>query len=157
MADDNASVGDASSVVSEKTATTDAANSTTPASLTPRTSVLDGVMGVMYALTQNFKPPSRRYAVFRTIVDWLQLLAFVASDRFPFAVWALRVLKEYVAQLQFANPLKDFGYDTWASAFWILTVLLLSCVGLCMYVAADFQRDTFSAVWPVKVVRSVLR
>ncbi len=155
MADDASSVGDASSVVSDSKETSAAA--TSAVLLQKNASVLDGINGVLFALTQNFKPPTPRYAVFAIVVDWLQLVTFVLNDKFAWASWALTVLREYVVQLQLANPLRDFGYDAWAAMFWILSVLLLGCVGLCVYVAADFQRDTFSAVWPVKVVRSVLR
>jgi len=157
MADDAASIGDASSVVSDQATKETGASAGSAALLQKNASVLDGVMGVLYALTQNFKPPTPRYAVFRVLVDWLQLVTFVFNDRFAWAGWALTVLKEYVVQLQLANPLREWGYDAWAAMFWVLTVLLLGCAGLCVYVAADFQRDTFSAVWPVKVVRSVLR
>jgi PAS domain S-box-containing protein len=156
MADDVASVG--SSVGSDGASNAEDASlgKQANAAWQNKASVMDGIMGVLYALTQNFKPPTSRYAAFRMLVDWAQLVTFLLNDSFPWASWALVVLRQYFAQLQLANPLRDLGYTAWSAVFWVLTVVLVGCVAICIYVAIDFQRDTFSAVWPVKVVQSVL-
>jgi PAS domain S-box-containing protein len=104
---------------------------------------------------QDKAEPTRRAAVFVMVLEVAQLLVFVLNPRFP---WG-NAVKEFVQQirnLQLQNPLVSLGYTAYLTVFWVLAAILLTCFGICFYVAYSFRENKFTLVWPIIFVRQVV-
>jgi hypothetical protein len=103
---------------------------------------------------QDRAPPSQKVAVFVMVSETVQLLVFVLNSKFP---WG-RVVFDMASQLQnlqMQNPLISLGYTMYLIAFWVLTSIVVACLGICVYVGYSFRENKFTLLWPIIFVRRV--
>ncbi|GAB4820337.1 hypothetical protein N2152v2_007383 [Parachlorella kessleri] len=106
--------------------------------------IQEAVFGVLYTLSKERLAEGWRFVLFAMTVDYLQLAVFFISYNFP---WDFDAYAWYW---------KWLNYHIYLGVFYALVGVLLAALALCIVIGVKFKHNSFTYVWPLKMLKVVM-
>ncbi|GLC33063.1 hypothetical protein PLESTB_000374500 [Pleodorina starrii] len=114
------------------------------------------VFGVLYTLAKEKLDRSKRFAVARLVLDFLQCFILIVNPAYGWSIDTAAWYWKAVKWVHFSNPIVAKGYHFFVSILYSLAAALAVSVVLCVWVGWCFKNDRFPYVWPIKMLRIVV-
>lgn len=66
-------------------------------------------------------------------------------------------IPHYLDWIELRALFSNTGFGFYRTVFWLFAALLMACLGICGFVGRCFLKNHFPVVWPVRLLRNVLR
>jgi len=97
-----------------------------------------------------------RFAAARVCLDFIQLLLLVLRPEYGFQfntdLWVWNAIK----WVEFANPLTSESYEFYVVWIYVGVAILVSAMGVALWVSWCFKSNHFPYIWPVMLLRMVV-
>ncbi|GLI64845.1 hypothetical protein VaNZ11_008226 [Volvox africanus] len=114
------------------------------------------VFGVLYTLAKEKLDTSKRFAVARLVLDFLQCFILIVNPAYGWSIDTAAWYWKAIKWVHFSNPIVAKGYHFFVSILYSLAAALAVSVVLCVWVGWCFKNDRFPYVWPIKMLRIVV-
>eukprot|EP00877_Chromochloris_zofingiensis_P013209 jgi/Chrzof1/8141/UNPLg00188.t1 len=112
----------------------------------------DGVFAGLYTLTKNRQEVSLRLTALRVVLEFLQTFRLAFNTTYIWNIDRDSWIWKAFYWVLFRFIVWDKGYDFYIAVFYVLAALIMSTVGLTLWVAALLKRADNSGAWLKRLV-----